>query len=634
MPAVHSRRIGAALWVAAVALLVPLAITLAELPQGGIGAWLRLGALLLVGGTLGVLLARQRAFERRVADQEQVESALRESEAKFSGILAIAADAIITVDHTQRIIHFNRGAEEIFGYTAADAIGRHLALLIPARYRAVHDRHMETFARSPGGARRMGERREIFGLRADGTEFPAEASISKLAAPDGIVFTVVLRDITERKRAEENERFMADASAALARSLDVDEAAQAVADLAVPRLGDVAFLDLLAAGDALRRIVGTRHRETLTPAVTDLARHTLTLDSPSPVIDVLRRRRAELVPAIDENWLEANEERAAIAAWRRLGATSMLIVPIVTSDEVLGALSLIAVDAARRFTDDDRGLATKFAAVAASTLQNARLYASARHANRARDEVLNVVSHDLRNPISAISMCARTLDENPPADDSKRHELLATIRESAAWTDRLIQDLVDVASIDQGRLSLQLQPSDPAQLVLQSRHMFEVEASQHGISLAQAVPTNLPLVMADSARIVQVLGNLLRNAIKFTPNGGYITVGAERRDSHVVFFVRDSGVGIATDKQARVFDRYWHSPEDARVRGTGLGLSIAKGIVEAHAGEIWLESVHDEADGNGRRPGGRDGSTQAGSGATGRGTTFYFSVPVASAGGT
>jgi PAS domain S-box-containing protein len=580
-----------ALWMAAVALVVPITITLTELARDGARAWLRLTALLVVAGTVGMLLSRQRVLEERVAEQAKAERALRESEAKFSGILGIAADAIISVDQQQHIVHFNQGAEQIFGYPAKEIIGRHLSLLLPARYREVHDQHIERFARAPEGARRMGERREIFGLRADGTEFPAEASISKLVAPDGILFTVVLRDITDRKRADEDERFMAESSRAMAQSLDFDAAVQAAADLVVPRLADAALVDLVTSTDALRRIVGTRQKQSLTPALAALAAAPITRDSPSPVVDVLRRRRAEVIERVDEEWLEANEEPAAAAALRSLGAHSLLIVPLIAGDEIIGALTLIAIDPLRQLTPDRVALAVKFAATASVTIENAQLYAVAQRATQARDEVLSIVSHDLRNPLSAIAMCARSLDESPPDEASERRELISTIRESAAWSNRLIQDLVDVASLEQGRLSLRPQATDPTQLVLQARHMFEVEASNHGIELVEDVPTNLPLVQVDGERIVQVFGNLLRNAIKFTPNGGRITIGARSTEKEVVFSVRDTGPGIRVENQTRVFDRFWHSSDGARTRGSGLGLSISKGIVEAHGGRIWLESV-------------------------------------------
>ena len=255
------------------------------------------------------------------------------------------------------------------------------------------------------------------------------------------------------------------------------------------------------------------------------------------------------------------------------------------------------------FAEDQRTLADKFANVAATTLENARLYGLAQQANRARDEVLSVVSHDLRNPISAIAMCGRVLEDNPPESSADRAELLRNIRESADWANRLIQDLLDVASIERGQLSLQLREQDPAQMVLQALHMFELEAQQHGIALTASVPTNLPLVKADNGRVIQVLGNLLRNAIKFTPQGGGITVSAEERDSKVILSVRDTGAGIAGAHLPRVFDRYWQSADGSRTRGTGLGLSIAKGIVEAHGGTIWVDSV------------------------PGAGSTFSFSLP-------
>jgi PAS domain S-box-containing protein len=559
--------------------------------------------LLVVSVVLALVLARQFIVEFRLRARQRVEDALRASEAKFSGILGIAADAIITVNQDQRIVHFNRGAEEIFGYPASEAIGRHLNILIPPRYRAGHDAHLKRFAQAPETARRMGERREIFGLRSIGSEFPAEASISKLVEPDGILFTVVLRDITERVRAAEDERFLTTAAARLAQSLDSNDVAQVIADLPVPRLADVCLVDIVGAGDRLTRVASTRQREALTPALRAITAHGLDWDSPSPIVDAIRRGRRELAPVVDGEWLEANEDPAVVGHWRALGAHALLALPLMSGDHVFGALTMVATDPARSFPEDQRTLAEKFANVASTTLENARLYGLAQQANRARDEVLSVVSHDLRNPISAIAMCGRVLEDNPPESVADRAELLRTIRESAEWANRLIQDLLDVASIERGQLSLQLREQDPAQMVLQALHMFEVEAQEHGIALTASVPTNLPLVKADNGRVIQVLSNLLRNAIKFTPQGGGITVSAEARDSKLILSVRDTGTGIAGAHLPRIFDRYWQSADGSRARGTGLGLSIAKGIVEAHGGTIWVDS------------------------APGEGSTFSFSLP-------
>ncbi|HWH50887.1 MAG TPA: ATP-binding protein [Gemmatimonadaceae bacterium] len=563
----------------------------------------------LIAGAAIVLLAAQQLYMRsRLITHDRAEDALRASEAKYSGILAIAAEAIITVDQTQRIVHFNRGAEEIFGYSAEDAIGRHLAILLPARFREAHLKHMEHFAQSPATARRMGERREIFGLRSDGTEFPAEASISKLIAPDGILFTVVLRDITHQRRVEEDDRFLADASSELAQTLNVDATMRAVADLPVPRLADACLLDLAAEGGTFRRMPSRRvpaDHATLGAELAGLAAHTLTTDSPSPIVDVVRRGRRELVTHVDDDWLEANADSAVIPLWRQIGPRALLILPLQAGGDTLGALTLIRVGggAGDGFDAERTALAEKYAIVAAAALANARLYEAARNANRARDEVLGVVSHDLRNPISAISMCARVLRDNPPSDEPARAALLTTIEESTTWVNRLIADLLDVANIERGKLSLEVAAQEPAQLALQALHMFDVEAREQGITLEARLATNLPIVAADGARIVQALGNLIRNAIKFTPEGGRVTIGAEAQDGGVAFRVSDTGPGIAPERQARIFDRYWQSSNGARARGSGLGLSIAKGIVEAHGGRLGVESV------------------------VGRGSVFAFNLP-------
>ncbi|HEY7394245.1 MAG TPA: ATP-binding protein, partial [Gemmatimonadaceae bacterium] len=469
------------------------------------------------------------------------------------------------------------------------ALGRHLAILLPPRFREMHEKHMERFAQSAASSRRMGERREIFGLRSDGTEFPAEASISKLVTRDGILFTVVLRDITHQRRSEENERFLADTGSELAQTLAVDATTRAIADLPVPRLADVGILDLVTPGGAFQRIVSHRGHDRMGAGLDGLASHPLTTDSPSPIVDVIRRNRRQIVDSIDDEWLETNVEPAEIGDWRSVGAQSALVLPLQIAGETTGALTLIR-KVRNGFDADQEALAEKYVASAATALANARLYDAARSANRARDEVLGVVSHDLRNPISAIAMCARALRDLAPGDEAARKEMLSTIEESTAWVNRLIEDLLDVANIERGRLSLEVQPYEPAQLVQQATHMFDVEAREHGIALRSDVQPDLPSVPADGARIVQVLGNLVRNAIKFTPRGGSVTIGAEARDSSVEFSVTDTGVGISAERQDRVFDRYWQSADGARVRGSGLGLSIAKGIVEAHGGHIRVDS--------------------------------------------
>ena len=593
MPIVQSRRVRVALWVALAVLVLPASLSVLDLARGDGRGLARLIALAIVAISLTVALWRQRALEARVREKDALDQALRASEAKFAGILSIAADAIISVGEDQRIVHFNHGAEQIFGWPAAEAIGRELATLIPARYRGGHPGHMRSFAQSPIAARRMGERGEIFGLRRDGTEFPAEASISKLATPTGLLFTVVLRDTTERQRAQANERFLADASAKLGRSLDVRTTLHTAAELPVPYLADACLLDLVPEGDGpVERFASAHGSEAFTEAVRRLATVPPLADSPWPSMDVVRRRVPLVVAAPDAEWFEANDERDTLATWSAVRPTRLAILPLVSGDRAIGAITLIGAGPLPGGDEpgDVPALAQKYAAVAATAIDNARLYELAQRATQARDEVLGVVSHDLRNPISAISMCARALEANDQgdaeADAGKRRELLITIQEASSWINRLIQDLVDVSSIERGRLSLNLAPREPAAIVEAARHLFQVEAAEHDIGLEATVSPDVPTLLADDERLVQVLANLIRNAIKFTPAAGRVTISARPGQGGVVFSVQDTGRGIPQENLARIFDRYWQSASGARAKGSGLGLSIAKGIVEAHGGRI------------------------------------------------
>jgi PAS domain S-box-containing protein len=516
-------------------------------------------------------------------------SAKPTSDGMYEQILQIAADAIVTVDEDQRIVHFNRGAEQIFGYENEEVLGRPLGDLLPTRFRVSHVGHVASFGQSAETARLMGHRREVFGLRKDGSEFPAEASILKLDAADGRrLYTAVVRDVTDRKRMDQQQRFLAEGSATLARTLEYTDTLESVARLPVPALADACILDVLDEAGKLRRI--THAQEELAALGALRERFTPALDSPAAQIDALQSGRTQVVAEVTAEWLSAHcDDPVEAELLQQLGVRSLLIVPLVARGQTIGVMTLLALDAARRFDTSDVVVAENFAGRAALAIVNARLYRDAQRATRARDEVLGVVSHDLRNPLSAISMCSRVLIDNPPADAVARRELAKTIHDSTTWMSRMIQDLLDVSAIEAGVLSIVCGNERLARILFRAADLFTRAAAEKGVALTVDVTAADISVHADAERLVQAVANLVGNALKFTPSGGCVVVTGRARDADVEIAVEDTGRGIPEEDLPHIFDRYWHTRgADA---GAGLGLAIAKGIVEAHGGRILVAST-------------------------------------------
>ena len=527
------------------------------------------------------------------------------TDAVLAGIAVISADAIICIDETQRITFFNEGAEQIFGYGRDEAIGQPIEMLIPARHRPSHREHVKRFGQSPVKARRMGERSAISGVRKNGEEFPAEAAISHLGAGNNHVYSVVLRDITLRRRAEENQRFLAEAGEVLASSLGTAETISSVARIAVPRLADAAIVSVFHGGHF--HGVASAH---LDPQRAELLQKTrdeqpVDLRGSHPVAEVIRTGRSVAIPdsATAHPQLSAMlAESGSIFTDGRFA--SALVLPLVARDQLLGVMELYRHR--RKLDHDDVVLAEDTSRRAAMAIDNARLHELVTLGLHARDDMIGIVSHDLRNPVNAVKMLTGAILETERSTPLPLDvlEYSTIIRQASEQMDSLIRDLLDVTRIEAGRLKVETTPADVSELLADAFGTLNPVAIAKSIELRFSTEPALPLVLADRERIRQALSNLIGNSVKFSPAQSRIDVRAERRDGEVVISVSDRGPGMDEDQLSHAFDRFWQSRRTDRA-GAGLGLAITRGIVEAHGGTIWAESK------------------------VGEGSTFHFTLPTA-----
>jgi signal transduction histidine kinase len=291
------------------------------------------------------------------------------------------------------------------------------------------------------------------------------------------------------------------------------------------------------------------------------------------------------------------------ALFGALGLLRYISVPLVTRGTMLGALTIASGREDLRYDDGDRLLAEELGRRAALAIDNARLYESAQHAIRAREELVAVVSHDLKSPLATIVMNTSMLRKKLVVDESSDlRRPIERIQKSTDRMNRLICDLLDLAKLDGGYISIQPVPHDVALLVSDAIELLREEATEKSLQIAQDVVSEGARALCDRERVLQVIANIVGNAVKFTQPGGEIAVCVEPYGKDVLVSVRDTGPGIPEEQRARIFERYWQAKETAH-KGTGLGLSIAKGLVEVHGGRIWVESK------------------------VGEGSTFFFTLP-------
>ncbi len=341
-------------------------------------------------------------------------------------------------------------------------------------------------------------------------------------------------------------RFVAEVAAASSSSLDVGETMRAVVRLLVPTLADACAIDLVRPDGGLERVASH--------AVA--AAHEALVANPAPC------ERAE-----------APGERARTTT------------PVFARGRQVAVITY-GCAAGRAFGVEERLLADDVGRHVALAIDNARLFADAQRALRGRDELLAIVSHDLRNPLGVIDLALGLIAR----DASHLQAALPRAQRAAQRMTTLISDLLEVTRIDAGTLTVTPLPTDLLLLLTEVVEQHRVLCSDKSLQLVTRMPADLGTLKLDSERIVQALGNLLGNAIKFTPPGGTITLAAERNHASVTIQVRDTGVGMPDDQIAHIFDRFWQG-QHRRKDSVGLGLAIVKGIVDAHGGRIHVESA-------------------------------------------
>lgn len=427
-------------------------------------------------------------------------------------------------------------------------------------------------------------------VRADGMERIFHCRGRVIQDDQGVVQAMLGsgQDITDRKREEEGLRLLAEAGQILGSSLDYEETLHRVAVLAVDHFADWVTIDVIE-GDHVRRLAVAASELGKDELVAELARRwPPSKEGDHGVAQTLRTGRPLLIRNVPDNLIDEladDPEHAAVI--RRLGARSLISAPMVARGRILGAIGLVLSDAAQTFTEDDVSLAMELAVRAATAIDNARLYQAAQTAARTRDELIAVVSHDLRNPLGAILSGLAMIRDFTLSPD-RLQQVLTVIGQAAERMDRLTTNLLDAARIEAGHLEIQLQRQSVQSLLEDAVALHALSADEAGVTLALEL-ADLPAASLDGARVLQALENLLANAIRHTPAGGRVVVEARGGPDGVIVSVVDTGPGVPESMLPHVFDRYRQGPH-GRKGSSGLGLPIAKGIVEAHGGRIWVEN--------------------------------------------
>jgi two-component system, LuxR family, sensor kinase FixL len=555
------------------AIIIPFIFSWLQL-QGELLGWydthfgLALFATARIVALVGLVYWGASVLNQTDLHRQNIFNSLRESQLQLSGMIDSAMDAIITIDADQRITIFNTAAEQMFGYAAEDILGQPLEHLLSERFHAIHADHIRRFGETGITTRAMGSLQALSGRRESGAEFPIEASISQIELNGQKFFTVILRDITERKRAENALR---ESQTQLAGILDSAMDAIVTIDVnqritlfnaAAERMFGYSADSLL--GQTLDRLLPERYRAIHTD-------HARRIGKPGVAQHAMGTLRTL-------SGMRANGEEFPIEAT---------------------GISQIEINGQKIFTVILRDITER---KLANQEREAKLVLEAKNAEL--DRFAYTVSHDLKSPLVTISGFLRFLEKDALSGDMEHMKRDMQHIEHAVSTMRgLVSGILELS-----RAGLIVDAPEEVHFGGLARDVIELlHGSLEAREAKVIIQDDLPVVPGDRIRLGQVIQNLVENAIKYSGDQKepLIEIGTKREDDtgDLILFVRDNGMGIPSERSDQIFSPF--TKLNSRSDGSGVGLATVKRIVEAHGGRIWVESE------------------------LGKGSTFCFTLPPA-----
>lgn len=550
-------------------------------------------------------------------DRRKAQQDLHDVQNRMRGIVESAMDAIISVNAEQQVVLANPAAEQMFGYGPGELVGMPLEILLPERYRQVHSEHIHRFGTTGSTTRSMHTLGSVYGLHASGREFLAEASISQITVGSEKIYTVIMRDVTERKLAEQRIQLQLQRLSAL-RAIDMAISSTFDMQISLDILlrETLAQLGVDAAAVLLLDPVTLTLRYAGGKGFTSFEMQQVALDLRDTTAGqaALERRQIHV-----ENLNDANNRFTRLELLREEGFFSYFVTPLIAKGEVKGVLEIyhraslqvnaewldfletlagqaaIAIENAQLFEKLHRSNLELEHRVAERTRQLHQTNLELEHANRTKDEFLANMSHELRTPLNSIIGLSESLLEERRGPLAEHQQKSVRIIESSGYhLLELINDILDLSKIDAGMFVLDLQPISVDEFCRSCMNFVRAQATKKSIALTYTNESPVSKIYADPRRLKQVIINLLTNAVKFTPEHGqmFLHVQGDLENDVIQFSVTDTGIGIDAEDLKRLFQPFVQvdSSLNRQFQGTGLGLALVRKLTDLHGGSVEVES--------------------------------------------